>query len=308
MPIKIPDGLPAAEVLKKERIPVIREMDALRQDIRPLRIALLNLMPDKIATETQIARVLGSTPLQVELTLLRTGSYMGKNTTEEHLLGFYQTWEDIKAQKFDGLVVTGAPVEHMEFEEVQYWDELTSIFEWAKTHTYSQFYICWAAQAALYHFYQIPKRPTQSKQFGVFPHSRLDFYHPLTRGFDDIVYIPVSRHTDVDPEKIEKNIFLAPLITSDKTGISLIYDDQNCSTFMFNHLEYDRETLKKEYERDIAKGLDIPLPAGYFPKDDPEQPPVMNWRAHRNLLFSNWIGMVYQGTPYDLADLAEKNA
>lgn len=304
MPIKIPDTLPAAEILKKERIPVISEKDALRQDIRPLRFALLNLMPDKITTETQLARVLGSTPLQIELTLLRTGTYVGKNTSEDHLLGFYQTWNEVKHQKFDSLIVTGAPVEQMPFEEVEYWPELTAIFDWSKTHTYSQFYICWGAQAAIYHFNKIPKRDTGPKQFGVYTHKRLDFTHPLTRGFDDLIHIPVSRYTEVETDKVMKDKTLTPLVTSEDTGICLIYDENNRRAFMFNHLEYDRETLKGEYERDRAKGLDTALPVNYYESNDPSKQPMMTWRAHRNLLFSNWIDMVYQGAPYDLNQLA----
>jgi homoserine O-succinyltransferase len=303
MPIKIPDGLPAIDILAKERIDVMDETTAVRQDIRPLRILLFNLMPDKITTETQIARVLGASPLQIELTLMRTASYMGKNTSEDHLLGFYETFDTVKDQKFDGILVTGAPVETMDFEDVQYCNELTTIMNWANTNCYSQFYICWGAQAALNHFYGVEKYEAESKLFGVYPHERLEFYHPLVRGFDDVVSIPVSRHTEIDETQIEKNDSLTLLLKSSETGTALMIDDKTRRVFMLNHFEYDRETLKDEYDRDIAQGNDIDIPAYYFPNDDDTQKPIMNWRAHRNLLFTNWINTVYQGTPYDLSYL-----
>lgn len=305
MPIKIPDGLPAKKILTEERVAVMDESTAVRQDIRPLRIALLNLMPDKIITETQIARVLGASPLQIELTLLRTGSYMGKNTSESHLLGFYKTLDDVRNHLYDGIIVTGAPVENLPFEDVEYWQELTDIFDWSKQACYSQFFICWGAQAAMYHFRGIEKITLPEKRFGVFPHRRMDFTHPLTRGFDDIVAIPVSRHTEVNSNDIEAHPDLLTLLSSDESGTALVVDNEHRQVFMFNHLEYDRQTLHNEYTRDQEKGLNTALPRYYFTNDDPSAPTLMTWRAHRNLLFSNWINMVYQGTPYDLNDLKD---
>lgn len=305
MPIKIPDGLPAKKILIEERVSVMDESTAVRQDIRPLRIALLNLMPDKIVTETQIARVLGASPLQIELTLLRTNSYMGKNTPESHLLGFYKTLDDVRTHFYDGIIITGAPVENLPYEDVDYWPELTEIFDWAKTACYSQFFICWAAQAGLYHFHNIQKDQLDRKRFGVFAHKRLNFSHPLTRGFDDIVHIPVSRYTEINKNAIDSRSALLTLLESPESGVALTVDDANRQVFMFNHLEYDRQTLADEYTRDQSRGLDTDLPKNYFTNDDPSGIPVMTWRAHRNLLFSNWINMVYQGTPYDLNDLKD---
>ena len=295
MPIKIPDGLPAKDILISERVGVMDETTAVRQDIRPLRIALLNLMPDKITTETQIARVLGTSPLQIELTLLRTGSYMGKNTSENHLLGFYKTYKDVETHHYDGIIITGAPVEHMDFEDVEYWSELTAFFDWAKTHSFSQFFICWGAQAALHHFHGIKKTLHTDKIFGVYPHKRKTYTHPITRGFDDIVNIPVSRFTESDASDMVNCAMLEPLLTSDTLGSALLCDNAARQVFMFNHLEYDRETLQNEFKRDQERGLNTPPPENFDG--------TMNWRAHRNLLFMNWINLVYQGTPYDLNDL-----
>jgi homoserine O-succinyltransferase len=260
-------------------------------------------MPDKISTETQIARVLGATPLQIELTLLRTDSYLGKNTAEDHLLGFYNTHGEVTDQFFDGMIVTGAPVEQMPFENVEYWSELKHIFKWAQQNVYSSFYICWGAQAAIHYFHGHEKFETHSKQFGVFPHRRLDLNHALTKGFDDVAHVPVSRHTRVDDDAILSNSQLKTLLISDETGVALVVDDNRRHVYMFNHLEYDRETLGNEYRRDVAKGLPIELPKYYFPDNDPNKTPVMNWRAHRKLLFQNWINIVYQGTPYHLPDI-----
>lgn len=303
MPIKVPDGLPARNVLIQEEVPIIDESTAIKQDIRPLRILLLNLMPDKITTETQIARVLGATPLQIELSLLRTGSYTGKNTAEEHLFGFYKTHEDIADEYFDGMIVTGAPVEQMPYEDVEYWNELKHIFNWSCQNVFSSFFICWGAQAAIKHFHGHEKFETPSKQFGVFPHDRLDLNHPLTKGFDDVAHIPVSRHTRVDDDAVLNNPHLKTLLQSDETGVALVVDDTLRHVYMFNHLEYDRETLGNEYRRDLAKGLPIDMPKYYFPENDPNKTPIMNWRAHRNLLFGNWINKVYQDTPYHLHDI-----
>ncbi|MCK5374150.1 MAG: homoserine O-succinyltransferase [Alphaproteobacteria bacterium] len=305
MPIKIANDLPAFKILEEERVPLIRQDDALRQDIRPLQLLLLNLMPDKMTTETQLARVLGATPLQIELTLLRTESHMGTHTSEKHQLGFYKVWDEIKDQNYDGIIVTGAPVEDMPFKKVDYWPELSNILNWACSHTYSQFYICWGAQAAMYHFYGIEKLEHKSKLFGVYPQRRLHRVHPVIRGFDDVFSVPVSRHTGSDYKQIKDTPCLVPLADNEETGICIAADDDHRRIFMFNHLEYDRDTLDKEYRRDLSRGLETEKPANYYIERADKGVPVMNWRAHRNLLFTNWIGMVYQGTPYDLSELED---
>jgi homoserine O-succinyltransferase len=303
MPIKIPNDLPARAVLDRERVPVITEDLALRQDIRPLQIALLNLMPDKIRTETQLLRVLGATPLQIEMTLLRAANHESRNTPQEHLIAFYKTWDEVRDRHFDALIVTGAPIEHLPFAEVNYWDELTRIFEWTKTNVYSGLFICWGAQAALHHFHGVPKYEVGEKRFGVFRHRVLKPFEPLTAGFDDSFFVPVSRYTEVRHRDIAAVPDLEILVESEESGICLIQDFARRRFYMFNHLEYDAETLLGEYRRDSASGLGTALPFNYFPGDDPELPPRMTWRAHRNLLFGNWINMVYQGTPYELAAL-----
>jgi homoserine O-succinyltransferase/O-acetyltransferase len=303
MPIKIPNDLPARAVLDRERVPVITEDVALRQDIRPLQIALLNLMPDKIRTETQLLRVLGANPLQIEMTLLRAASHDSRNTSQEHLTAFYHTWDEVRHRCFDALIVTGAPVEHLPFAEVNYWDELTRIFEWTKTSVYSGLYICWGAQAALHHFHGLPKYDVGEKRFGVFRHRVLKPFEPLTAGFDDFFFVPVSRYTEVRHRDVAAVPDLEILVESEESGICLIQDFTRRRFYMFNHLEYDAETLLGEYRRDRDSGLGTTLPFNYFPDNDPELAPRMTWRAHRNLLFGNWINMVYQGTPYDLADL-----
>ncbi len=300
MPIKIPNDLPARAILEAEGVDVIRESDAIRQDIRPLRLALLNLMPNKIRTETQIARLVGSTPLQVEMTLLKTASHETRNTPEEHLLTFYRTWEDARDEYFDGLIVTGAPIETLPFEDVDYWDELTHILDWSLEHVYSAFYICWGAQAALQHFYGVPKYQLPRKRFGIFEHSISRMHTPLLRGFNDRFLIPVSRHTEVRSEDIPEVPGLHILAESEGSGLCLVEDVRRRAVYMFNHLEYDATTLKEEYERDMREGLDIDLPWNYFPDDDPSREPPNMWRANAHLLFWNWIGAVYEGTPYDL--------
>jgi homoserine O-succinyltransferase len=303
MPIKIPNDLPARAVLDRERVPVITEDVALRQDIRPLQIALLNLMPEKIRTETQLARVLGATPLQIEMTLLRPASHESRNTPQEHLLAFYKTWEEVRGKRFDALIVTGAPVEHLPFESVNYWDELTTILEWTKTHVFSSLFICWGAQAALHHFHGLPKYDVGAKRFGVFPHRVLKPFEPLTAGFDDSFFVPVSRYTEVRHLDVAAVPGLEILVESEESGICLIQDAARRRFYMFNHLEYDAETLLGEYRRDRDAGLVTAMPFNYFPDDDPGLAPRMTWRAHRNLLFGNWINLVYQGTPYDLRRL-----
>jgi len=301
MPIKIPDLLPAKQVLKSENIFVMDEERALHQDIRPLQIALLNLMPTKIATETQLLRLLGNTPLQVEVTLVRTTSHQSRNTPEEHLLAFYQTFEQIRFRRFDALIITGAPVEHLPFTEVDYWDELRTIMDWGFGNVFSLFYICWGAQAALYHQFGIPKYPLPAKQFGVFPHRVVERQVKLMRGFDDVFYAPHSRHTEVRRSDIERVPELDIVAESDEAGVYIVATRDGRQVFVTGHSEYDPGTLKSEYERDVAAGLPIEVPANYYPGDDPRQPPTVRWRSHAHLLFANWINYyVYQETPYDL--------
>jgi len=306
MPIKIPNELPARRILEEEGVEIISETDAIRQDIRPMRIALLNLMPDKIRTEAQIARLAGSTPLQVEMTLLKTGSYKSKNTPEPHLIAFYQTWEEVQEEKFDGLIVTGAPIETMPFEAVDYWPELTAIFDWAQSHVYSNFYICWGAQAALHHFHGVPKHQLDAKMFGVFRHRITKPNVGLLQGFNDEFSIPVSRHTEVRCEDIPEKPGLDILAVSPESGLCLMQDAPHRSIYMFNHLEYDADTLKGEYERDLEAGTEIHLPKNYFPGDDPSQPPINQWRSYAHLLFWNWINEIYQGTPYDIEQIGRE--
>ncbi|MBI1400739.1 homoserine O-succinyltransferase [Hyphomonas sp.] len=303
MPIKIPDSLPAAETLLKEGVAVMRDSDAIRQDIRPLQIALLNLMPNKIRTETQIARLIGASPLQVELTLVRVGGHQPKNTSAEHLISFYQTWEEIRERKFDGFIVTGAPVEQMPFEEVTYWDELRQIFDWTGTHVHSPFYICWGAMAAAYHFHGLPKYQLAEKAFGVFRQRNLAPASPYLSGFSDDFLIPVSRWTEVKREDVLARPSLDLLVDCEKTGPCLLQDAGRRSLFMFNHVEYDSFSLKEEFERDRAQNIPITVPHNYFPGDDPSRPPLNRWRSHAHLLFGNWINQVYQSTPYLIEEI-----
>jgi len=304
MPIKIPNDLPAAKVLQSENIFIMDEDRAMRQDIRPLKIIILNLMPLKIQTETQLLRLLGNTPLQVDIELLQTATHTSKNTPSEHLLKFYKTFDDIKHQKFDGMIITGAPVEDMAFEAVTYWDELCEIMEWTKTNVYSTFHICWGAQAGLYYHYGIQKYPLNEKMFGIFEHTINDATHRLFRGFDDIFLAPHSRHTMNKAEDILSNGKLQLLSESDKAGVYIVADNENRNFFVTGHSEYDVDTLAGEYMRDKSKGLDIKIPYNYFENDNPNCKPKLLWRAHSNLLFSNWLNyFVYQQTPYDLERL-----
>lgn len=304
MPIKIPDGLPAADVLETENIFVMTEQRASHQDIRPLKIAVMNLMPTKIATETQFIRLLSNTSLQIELTLLSTASHTPKHTPPEHMSTFYRSLYEVINDRFDGLIITGAPVEDKAFEDVDYWRELCGLMEWAKTHVFSTFYICWAAQAGLYYHYGIPKYPLNAKMFGVFEHRVLTPYHPLVRGFDELFHAPHSRHTEVRRADIDAVDSLEVLASSDEAGVYLVADKDSRNFFITGHCEYDRDTLANEYFRDVGKGLDIAAPKHYFPNDDPSQAPPNVWRGHANLLFANWLGnIVYQLTPYDLAEL-----
>ncbi|MEM1045538.1 MAG: homoserine O-succinyltransferase [Pseudomonadota bacterium] len=303
MPIKIPMSLPARVELEAEGIAIITEDEAHRQDIRPMRIALLNLMPVKIRTEREFARLLGSTPLQVELTLLTTGSYQGSNTPQDHMLAFYKTFDQVREERFDGLVITGAPIETMEFEEVQYWRELTAILDWSQTNVQMTFDICWGAQAALYHFYGVPKHELPRKCFGIFEHQVVKPHSELLRGFDDRFRIPVSRHTENWETDLPLTSGLEMLAKSDAAGPALIDDPVRRHTYMFNHVEYETDNLKYEYDRDIERGLPIHIPEHYYPDDDPGCQPINTWRASAHLLFSNWLNKVYRTTPFDLADL-----
>ncbi|MBQ3483489.1 MAG: homoserine O-succinyltransferase [Clostridia bacterium] len=304
MPIKIPNLLPATQTLHEENIFVITENRAVTQDIRPLRIVMLNLMPQKIATETQIARLIGNTPLQVELELLQTATHRSTHTAPEHMLAFYKVFDDIKDQKFDGMIITGAPVEHMPFEEVEYWQELCEIMEWSKTHVTSTLHICWGAQAGLYYHYGIPKYPTEEKIFGVFEH-KLDYKRSiLFRGFDDTFLVPHSRHTTVRREDVERVEQLRILSSSDEAGVFVISTERGRQIFVTGHSEYDADTLKKEYLRDKDKGLDIAIPKNYFPNDDETKEPTVRWRSCANLFYSNWLNyFVYQATPYDITKI-----
>ncbi|MGG6312469.1 homoserine O-acetyltransferase MetA [Paenibacillus macerans] len=306
MPIKVPDHLPAKEVLTSENIFVMDESRAYHQDIRPLRIAILNLMPTKETTESQILRLLGNTPLQVEIVLLHPSSHTSKNTPAEHLEMFYKTFDEIKKHRFDGMIVTGAPVEQLDFEDVNYWDELKEIFDWSKTHVTSTMHICWASQAGLYYHYGVRKIPLEKKCFGVFPHTVNDPKVKLLRGFDEIFQVPHSRHTDVERSDIERVPELQILAESEEAGIYLVASRDGKQIFVTGHSEYDPTSLKWEYERDAAKGMVIELPVNYFPNDDPTRTPVSSWRAHANLLFSNWLNYyVYQETPYDIDQTAD---
>ena len=303
MPIRIPDTLPARETLLKEGVAVMRESDAVRQDIRPLQIGLLNLMPNKIRTETQIARLLGASPLQIELTLVRVGGHTPKNTSQDHLISFYQTWEEIRERKFDGFIVTGAPVETLPFEEVTYWEELAQIFDWTKTHVHSPLYICWGAMAAAWHFHGLPKYELEAKAFGVFRHRNLDPASPYLSGFSDDFSIPVSRWTEVRRADVLERPALRLLIDSDATGPCLLEHRESRSLFMFNHVEYDSFSLKEEFDRDRSQGKPIQVPFGYYPEDDPNRQPLNRWRSHAHLLFGNWINQTYQSTPFSLDEI-----
>jgi len=304
MPIRIQDSLPAKEVLTNENIFVMTEQRAVHQDIRPLKIAILNLMPTKIETETQLLRLIGNTPIQVEVELLHPQTYISRNTPEEHLTKFYKTFDEIREDKFDGLIITGAPVEEMEFEEVAYWSELEKIMEWSIHSVYSTFHICWGAQAGLYYHYGIKKYSLKEKMFGVFPHRICKPNTMLLRGFDDIFYAPHSRHTGIRKEDIEKVGELDILSDSEEAGVYIIKNDGGRQIFVTGHSEYDQFTLKTEYDRDILRGTNIKVPKNYFPDDDPTKIPVITWKGHANLLFSNWLNyFVYQETPFDLNEL-----
>ena len=304
MPIKIPNQLPATGVLRRENIFVMTETRAITQDIRPLQILLLNLMPTKVDTETQLARVLGNTPLQIELELIAPRGHVSKNTSLAHMLAFYKSFGEVRRRTFDGLIITGAPVELMDFEEVDYWQELCEIMEWSKTHVHSTLHICWGAQAGLYYHYGIPKRQLPHKLFGVFRHTVEDPNYILFRGFDDEFWVPHSRNTTVDRADIEAVPGLKVLAASPEAGVYAVKTDQGRQVFLMGHAEYDRDTLSKEYHRDVAAGVPIQIPKHYYPNDDPSKRPMMNWRSCAHLLYANWLNYcVYQTAPYDIRDI-----
>ncbi|MBP5662608.1 MAG: homoserine O-succinyltransferase [Clostridia bacterium] len=306
MPIKIPNDLPAVQTLADENIFVMTETRAITQDIRPLRILLLNLMPKKIETETQLSRLLGNTPLQIELTLIRTATHEPQNTARDHLLAFYKTFGDVKDESFDGMIITGAPVEHLAFEEVDYWRELCEIMEWSKTHVHSTLHICWGAQAGLYYHYGILKYPLEKKLFGVFAHKADYPRSMLLRGFDEVFYVPHSRHTEVRRADIETKKDLRVLASSEEAGVHIVAAVGGRQFFVLGHAEYDALTLDAEYKRDLAAHLPIEIPKHYYPENDASKPPHLLWRAHANLLYTNWLNyFVYQSTPYDLNKLNE---
>lgn len=304
MPLTLPDRLPAIDLLKQENIFVMDTTRASSQDIRPLRIVVLNLMPLKITTETDLVRLLSNSPLQIELSFMKVKSHTSKNTPVEHMKAFYTDFEEMRHHKYDGFIITGAPVEHMDFEEVSYWEEMTEIFEWARHNVTSTLYICWAAQAGLYHYYGIPKYPLGKKMFGIFKHRVSKPELPIFRGFDDEFYIPHSRHTEVRREDILRNPELDILAESEESGVYMVMARGGREIFLTGHSEYSPLTLDTEYRRDLAKGLPIEMPKHYYRNDDPSQPPLVTWRAHANLLFNNWLNYyVYQATPYRLEDI-----
>ena len=301
MPLNIPKTLPAVDLLKKENIFVMDDLRAGSQDIRPLRIIVLNLMPLKITTETDLIRLLSNSPLQIELSLMKIKSHTSKNTPVEHMRTFYTDFELMRNHKYDGMIITGAPVEQFEYEDVTYWDEITEIFDWAHTHVTSTLYICWAAQAGLYHFYGVPKYPLDNKMFGIFEHKMLDPYCPIFRGFDDHFFVPHSRHTEIRKEDVLKVPELTILSESEVSGVHMVMAREGREFFVTGHSEYSPMTLDTEYRRDLGKGLPIQMPVNYYKNDDPEQGVIVRWRAHANLLFTNWLNYyVYQETPYDI--------
>ena len=307
MPIQIPNDLPAAGILQQENIFVMPQRRAMVQDIRPLEILVLNLMPTKVVTETQLSRLLGNTPLQVHLELIHASTHVSKNVSQEHLVTFYKTFDQVRDRKFDGMVITGAPVENMAFEEVDYWPELCEIMEWSKTHVHSTFHICWGAQAGLYYHYGVQKHPLPEKMFGVFKHTADYKRAILLRGFDDLFWAPHSRHTTVLREDIEAVPELKILASSDRAGVFAVANKKGRQIFVTGHAEYDFDTLEREYLRDKNQGLPIHVPENYYPNDDDTQAPIVRWRGHANLLFSNWLNyLVYQTTPYDIMNIGDR--
>lgn len=303
MPIKIPNDLPARKVLEAEGVMVMDEDRAVRQDIRPLQIGLLNLMPNKERTETQFARLIGATPLQIDLTLVRISGHQSKNTPQEHLESFYKTWDEVKHRKFDGFIVTGAPIAHLEFEDVGYWEEMKEIMDWTRTNVFSTMFVCWGAQAALHYFHDVQRFRRPKKAFGVYRHQAVAKASKYLLGFSDDFAIPVSRINDIDEASVPKNLEI--LVSSSEVGLCLLDDAEHRQLFMLNHLEYDHRSLAEEYIRDKEAGLDTPPPVNTFPQDDVTKEPLNRWRSHAYLLFSNWINQIYQDTPYDLNELGQ---
>lgn len=303
MPIKIPSRLPAFDVLRNEGVMVLDEELASRQDIRPLRIALLNLMPKKIQTENQFARLIGATPLQIELSLIRMSDHRTRNTAAEHMESFYRPFEEMKAEKFDGLIITGAPIEHLDFDEVTYWDELREVMEWTQTNIHSTFGVCWGGMAMINHFHGVKKHMLSEKAFGCFRHRNLAPASPYLRGFSDDCTVPVSRWTEMRQDEVDARPGLTTLLGSDEVGPCLIEDPAHRALYVFNHFEYDRDTLKQEYDRDVENGVPINVPCNYYPEDDPARTPVNRWRSHAHLLYGNWINEIYQTTPFDMNEI-----
>ena len=299
MPIKLPADLPAYDVLQREGVMLVSEDEAARQDIRPLRIALLNLMPKKIQTENQFARLIGATPLQIELSLIRMSEHQTRNTAAEHMESFYRPFSEVKTEKFDGLIITGAPIEHLPFQDVTYWEELCDVFEWTQTHVHSTLGVCWGGMAMINYFHDVRKHVSDQKLFGCFRHSNLAPSSPYLRGFSDDCVIPVSRWTEMHQAEIDANIGLNTLLSSEGAGPCLVEDQQHRALYLFNHFEYDSGTLKQEYDRDIAEGTTINVPMNYYPNDDPSRPPQNRWRSHAHLLYGNWINEIYQTTPFE---------
>ena len=305
MPIKLPANLPAFDVLTNEGVMVMSDDRAARQDIRPLRIGLLNLMPKKIQTENQFARLIGATPLQIELSLIRMSEHQTRNTAAEHMAEFYRPFSDMKDEKFDGLIITGAPIEHLPYPQVTYWDELAEVFEWTRTNVHSTFGVCWGGMAMLNHFYGIKKHMLPAKAFGCFRHQNLDATSPYLRGFSDDCVIPVSRWTEIHQDELDSHPELTTLLASDDTGPCLVRDKALNALYIFNHFEYDSGTLKEEYDRDIDAGTPINVPDNYYPDDNPANPPQNRWRSHAHLLYGNWLNEIYQTTPFDMADIGK---
>ncbi|WP_170329913.1 homoserine O-acetyltransferase MetA [Ruegeria arenilitoris] len=301
MPIKIPADLPAFDVLTKEGVSVMAEDQAMRQDIRPLRIGLLNLMPKKIQTENQFARLIGATPLQIDLTLIRMTEHRTRNTAAEHMAEFYRPFQDVRNEKFDGLIITGAPIEHLDFVDVTYWDEMREVFEWTQTNVHSTFGVCWGGMAMINHFHGVQKHMLDAKAFGCFRHSNLNPASPFLRGFSDDCVIPVSRWTEMKQAEIDAANGLVTLLGSDDVGPCLVEDRAHRALYIFNHFEYDSDTLKQEYDRDVTNGTPINVPMNYYPDDNPAQTPQNRWRSHAHLLYGNWISEIYGTTPYDIS-------
>lgn len=303
MPITLPETLPAYDVLRSEGVMVMSPTRAAHQDIRPLKIGLLNLMPKKIQTENQFARLIGATPLQIDFQLIRMSEHQTKNTAAEHMAAFYRPFQEVKGEKFDGLIITGAPIEHLPFEEVTYWDELCEVMDWTQTNVQSTFGVCWGGMAMAWHFHRVPKHMLPAKAFGCFRHQNLAPTAPLLRGFSDDFVMPVSRWTEMRQEDIDAAPGLTTLLTSAESGPCLVDDPAHRAVYLINHLEYDSDTLKQEYDRDIANGTPINVPKNYYPDDNPANPPLNRWRSHAHLLYGNWINEIYQSTPYDIEEI-----